>query len=122
MRVKGEVNATNAFAGLGPDSAWGPPPEAMTVQWLGAAGTSLSIGGRAFVGRKQTSPKFTVSFDVIDRGSTVSFISQDGECVVEIASADATHLGGAISCRDLRSVGGSATVNAKGRFAATVEP
>jgi hypothetical protein len=121
VRVKGEVDASNAFAGLGADSAWGAPPEAMTVQWLGAAGTSLSIGGRVFVGQKRTSPKLTVSFDVIDSGSTVSFISQSGECLVDIASADATHLGGAISCRDLESVGGSVSVTAKGRFAATAE-
>lgn len=119
LTLTGGLTQTTTFATLGSSAIWSPAPGTMTLSWTGSdPAESISIGGSSFIGQQSTSSSLTLAFSVKTLKGPEAFRSQAGECTVTLNPAMATQVGALFFCTNLKSVGGTVTVNAQGSFTA----
>lgn len=113
LEVSGDLDAALRLQ-LRPDSVYSAPPGGMSLSYDDDAGSFLGIGGETAPGEQPTSLQLVLTITV--EGESV-FVSEGGECTVDVERADATGVEGSFSCTDLANE--TASIDAAGTFTAS---
>lgn len=112
LELSGDLDADLRLA-LRPDSVYSAPPGGLSLSYDDDAGSFLGIGGETTTGSRPTSLQLTLTITV--EGEAL-FVSEGGECIVEVDRADATGIEGSFECTDLANE--TASIDAVGAFTA----
>ena len=113
VEVSGDLDAELRLA-LRPDSVYSAPPGGMSLSFDDDAGSFLGIGGETAPGSRPTSLQLSLTLTV---ESEPLFVSEGGECTIDVERADATGVQGSFQCTDLANE--TASVDAVGAFTAS---
>ena len=97
-----------------------PPPGGFALVWTGEGDdpTTVGLGGSAFVGIRPTSPTLVLTIAAPTEDGISTWVSNAGECEVELEVAQADRFAGSFTCDDVRS-GSGELMSASGTFEAT---
>lgn len=115
VEVSGDVQVS-ATLDLRPNSIYAAAPGGMSLSYDDEAGNFLGVGGQTFTGTRSTSLQLSLTVTV---GGTepLLFISEGGECTIDVDRADATGVSGSFDCADLAN--SEASIDAVGTFSAS---
>ena len=119
LRLSGDLTLETELAVL--ISAVGtPPPGGFALVWTGEGDdpTTVGLGGSAFVGIRPTSPTLVLTIAAPTEDGISTWVSNAGECEVELEVAQADRFAGSFTCDDVRS-GSGELMSASGTFEAT---
>ena len=116
-QVAGDLEAEFS-APLDAPTAYAPPPGGFALRFVKGS-QEVDIVGSTFTGTRPTSPALSIIITVDTGEATAFFRSMKDECTVTIDTANANQVAGSFTCTGLKSVDGSVTVDASGRFSAS---
>jgi hypothetical protein len=115
FEVTGDLRGSAELA-LVPTSVYSAPPGGMALTFADDAGDFLGVGGVTFIGSKKTSAKLSVTLTVADDEPAL-FVSENGECTIEVIRADDAGIEGSIDCANLANE--EASIDATASFLAS---
>ena len=113
MTISGGV--TGAFSLTGTVGFGRPSNDQLASTWTDARGGTLTLTGLASSGTRPTGPDLGVTWAMVVGGTTVTFTSQGGECVVGMA-VQPTAVVGSITCHALTSADGTVVIDVEGTY------
>jgi hypothetical protein len=97
-------------------AGFGKPTDGQLAStWADSVGTALSLTGRVGSGMRTTSGDLVLSVTVLVDGRSVTFVSKDAECFVNMAEKMANVVGSFV-CEELTSADGRTKVKITGTY------
>jgi hypothetical protein len=116
FQVTGGDLRGSAELALVPTSVYSAPPGGMVLTFADDAGNFLGVGGVTFTGSKKTSVELSVTLTVADDEPAL-FVSENGECTIDVSRADDAGIEGSIECANLANE--EASIDATASFLAS---
>lgn len=115
LELSGSIEGTYDLPLIAP-SVYDPPPGGGSLSFADTESNIVGIGGVLQPGKTSSSLVVTVT---VSKPDIVVFISEKGECTVQIAKAGEAAVEGSFECTDLLDSGGGNPSNITGTFEAT---